>query len=140
MRNNLAKTLVCIAVVIIALSFIVFSGCQGSSDCSAPALDATGTWCVRITSSSGTCVASDTTPYPAVFTQNGNNVSATANTGTYSGTICGNMVTMTGSNWGFNTTTRFTFSDADNGTGTTSYDNGNCRGTDTVTAVRGSCP
>ncbi len=144
MKKNLSWTSICLMVVVVPFSLIVFNGCGGrgssnSSDCAAPALDASGTWCITITGGSGACGPSDTTPYDAEFSQSGNDVSVTANGGTYTGKICGNKVTMTGLNWGFNTTTHFTFSDARHGSGSTTYSNGTCSGTDTVTAVKGPC-
>ena len=53
-------------------------GGGGAAPCAAPALDATGTWCISITNISGTCGNTNTTPYAAVFTQSASNVSVTS--------------------------------------------------------------
>ncbi len=142
MRKSIVCTLVCMMV---AVGLIACSGGGGGGNtpaCAAPALDATGTWCITITSTNNTCGnLLDTTPYFSVFTQNGSNISATSQQGaTFSGLMCGSTTNMSGTSFGFNTSVDVAFSDASHATGTSSYSNATCHGTDTISAVSGTCP
>jgi hypothetical protein len=144
-KKNYAWVIIGLVVVVVAFSLTISNGCgssgsSSSSDCAAPAQDATGTWCVTISNSNSTCGNSNAVPYAAVYTQSGSNLSVTSQGGTYAGTVCGNMATITGTNFGFTTTTNATFVDANHATGTTTYSNATCSGTDTTTAVKGACP
>jgi hypothetical protein len=119
-------------------------GCGGSSDgagtCASPIALTQGPWCITITSTVNTCQAGIAPPYTAIFTQDGTVLSATALSGTYSGAICGNVATMTGSQSGVTVSVSIDFSTAIAGAGTTRWDTGTCSGTDRFAASAGACP
>ena len=132
-----------LAVLVFSLVALVqCSGGSGSSPtpCASPTLVAAGAWCITITATNNTCATGVGLPYGATFTQSGSNLSATANGGVYTGTICGNTAVLSGNNFGYTTTVNFTFSDTGHANGTTNYQNNSCSGTDTFTAASGACP
>jgi hypothetical protein len=104
-----------------------------------PTLLATGSWCITITNTNNTCGTGVGLPYGATFTQTGSDLSASANGALYSGTICGNTAGLSGNNAGYSITVNLTFPDASHASGTTNYQS-SCSGTDTFTAVKGTCP
>ncbi len=138
MKKSIACAVVCImlSVGLIACS----GGGGGGSDCAAPAINASGTWCITITNTSNTCGnPPDSTPYPAVYTLNGSAISATAFMATYTGTMCGNTANMTGTNNGFDISISTTFTDTSHASGTSTYTSASCHGVDTFSAVSGPC-
>jgi hypothetical protein len=131
-----------IIFLVLILSLGILLSCSGGGNdtpCAAPILDATGTWCVTITDMNNNCGAPPTpaVPYAAVYTQTGNSLSVTAKSVTYTGTICGNIATVTGPTSSIST--QVTFSDANHASGTTTWDAGTCQGTDTSIATKGTC-
>ncbi len=131
------------AAVIMALIQVSCSGGGGGSTaCTEPPIMITpGTWCIAITNSQNNCgTQPDTTPYPAQFSQNENNITATAGIFTYTGTVCGNRASMIGNNPLVSTQVDITFSDTSHGNGTTTWNNGTCGGVDSFTTHAGTCP
>ncbi len=82
------------AAGIAAFAVVSCSGGGGNTACTETPITITpGTWCIAITNSQNNCgTQPDTTPYPAQFSQNGNNITATAGIFPYTGTICGNRL------------------------------------------------
>ncbi len=139
MKKSIAWAVVCIMMSAVGL-MACSGGGGGGSDCAPPALNATGTWCITITNTSNTCGNPlDSTPYPAVFTQNGSAISATAFQALYTGTMCGTTAHMNGTNNGFDISIYTTFSDTSHASGTSTYSNASCQGVDTISAVSGNC-
>ncbi len=138
MKKSVARAVVCFIMSAVGL---LACGGGGGGDCAAPTVNASGTWCITITNTDTNCPHTQVlpAPYPAVYTLNGNAISATAFGVPYNGTMCGNTATMTGTNNGFDISISTTFTDTSHASGTSTYTSASCQGIDTFSAVSGAC-
>lgn len=143
MEDKMSQKGMTVFAILFLLIVQMLSACDGGgggnepASCASPIAVTPGTWCITIQDTDNTCSQPlNSTPSTAEFSQSGNILSATSQYGaSFSGTVCGNNAVMTGEG----VSVDITFSDSGHATGTTTWENSGCSGTDTFVAVAGNC-